>query len=147
MIRLAPLLLASIVCGCGCSCAVKPQQAMAEPPATVVVAAKSPAAPSISLGAPGRAAPADPIQAIATLSPRQVIAAAEAAREDASGYVAWRESKPSNIERLTVLTRDLNDAITQMRGHEVGQKYPPADVSAARAALRALRLFLREKDD
>jgi hypothetical protein len=81
------------------------------------------------------------------LSPHQVIAAAEAAREDATGYVAWKGSKAPNIERLTALTRDLDASITQMRGHEVDRRYPPADVFAARAALRALRLFLREKGD
>jgi len=144
MIRLSVLALASIVCGCGCSCAVTPQLAMAEPPPLVV--APTPQAPSPA-SPPGRSAPADPIQAIATLSPRQVIVAAAAAREDATGYVAWKGSKAPNIERLTTLTRDLDGAITRMRDHELGRKYPPADVFAARAALRALRLFLREKGD
>jgi hypothetical protein len=139
----ALLLLTSTLCGCGCTCGSK-----AEPPAAAVEAPR-PATPALKpppSAGPAKAS-ADPVAEVASLSPHQVIVAAEAAHDDAAGYVAWRESKPTNIERLTVLTRDLDGAITRMRAHEVGHKYPPGDVFAARAALRALRLFLREKGD
>lgn len=71
-----------------------------------------------------------------------VIAAANKARTDATGYVAWKASKPENIATLTTLTRSLNSAVAKLHDHP-----KPADVLAARAAVDALRSFLIHKDD
>ncbi len=136
------------LCLGGCTrMAASPPPASAAESAAVAAAAARPAPPVAS--APSLASlPDDRLgHSIAALSPPQVIIAADEARADAAGYVAWRQSRPDNIERLTSLTRDLNAAIMAMRAHRVANRYPAADVSAARAALRSLRLFLRNKDD
>lgn len=131
----------------GCVCQTGPRLA-AEPPAP-----PRPPSPALALPLPPPAPPPLPLapptdpDTIASLTPREVVAAAAVARADAGGYVAWKESKPDNIDKLTVLTRELDAAIAQMRAHETTRRYPPADVRSARTALQALRLFLKNKDD
>jgi hypothetical protein len=92
------------------------------------------------------AAPApDPV--LGTLSPKELEEAAEAAKIDATNYVAWKFSKPENILRLTALTKALNDAMSTLQSSEVKGRYRPEDVKAARRALRNLRAFLIAKGD
>lgn len=81
------------------------------------------------------------------LSPQEIIAASEKARAHAAGYVAWKNSKTENIDRLTTLTSSLNLAIAQMQVGQARGKYAPADIAAARVALKNLRSFLSNKGD
>jgi hypothetical protein len=98
---------------------------------------------------PPVSAPVDPPapSTIATLTPPEIAAAADQARRDAAGYVAWSFSRPENIDRLTTLTTGLDAAIARMKAGRVRGRYRPADVVAARAALRELRAFLVNKGD
>jgi hypothetical protein len=91
--------------------------------------------------------PLDPPASVARLSPSEILIAADQARADANGYVAWKRSKPENIDRLTTLTATLNIAVAQMRAGRVRGKYAPTDIIAARAALHELRSFLATKGD
>jgi hypothetical protein len=84
---------------------------------------------------------------IAILTPAQIGTAATQAKTDANSYVSWHASKPDNIERMASLVSALDEAVARMREHDVGGKYPPTDVLAARTALHDLRLFLSTKDD
>lgn len=122
------VLLAAALNGCACTI---------NPPATITVEPPMPPPQLVQRAAP----------AAGPSAPQQVLAAAEQARTDAAGYVAWTQSKPANIHRLTDLTHELDLAIARMRTHEISQRYPAADVSAAQIALAALRSFLANKDD
>lgn len=84
---------------------------------------------------------------LATLTPPEIVIAADQAHKDATGYVAWSKSKPENIDRLTTLTSGMNDAVARMKAGAVNGRYRPTDVVAARAALRELRSFLITKGD
>lgn len=88
-----------------------------------------------------------PPPTIATLTPPEIVVAADQAHRDATGYVAWSKSKPENIDRLTTLTAALNTAVAQMKAGRAQGRYRPTDVVAARAALRELREFLIHKGD
>jgi hypothetical protein len=88
-----------------------------------------------------------PPATVATLTPPEIVLAAEQAHRDASGYVAWRLSKPENIDRLTTLTANMNAAVAVMKAGRVRGRYKPTDVLAARAAVRELRSFLANKGD
>ena len=80
---------------------------------------------------------------VAVLTPKELLTAAAQAKTDATGYVAWKKSKPENIERLTTLTVNLDNAVKKMeQGH-----YTPGDVVAARGALKDLQTFLQNKGD
>lgn len=109
------------------------------PPLVVAPAVHSAAAPPSITPTPGAS--------IASLSPPQLLIAADQARTDAIGYVAWKLSKPENIDRLTTLTRQVNLTITAMKAGEIKGRYQPTDVIAARASVQALRSFLRTKGD
>ena len=76
-----------------------------------------------------------------------VLAGAAQARSDAEHYVAWDQAKAGNIDRLTVLTGALNDAVSVMKAHEVRGVYRAGDVVAVRSALAELRRFLAVKGD
>ncbi len=80
-------------------------------------------------------------------TPHDILLAADQARADAYGYVAWKQSKPENIDRLTTLMQDLNAAVARMHSASVRGKYAASDVRAARKALGALRGFLSNKGD
>jgi PBP1b-binding outer membrane lipoprotein LpoB len=105
-------------------------------------------APVVRRPAPLPLPPIPPdVASVATLTPPEIVVAADQARTDATGYVAWTHSKAANIDRLTTLTAALNTAIAQMQAGKVGGKYRPTDVTAARLALRELRSFLATKGD
>lgn len=84
---------------------------------------------------------------IATLTAPEIVVAANQAHRDATGYVAWSNSKPANIDRLTTLTSTLDAAVARMKAGRADGQYKPTDVVAARSALRELRSFLRDKGD
>lgn len=76
-----------------------------------------------------------------------ILKEAEQAKIDATGYVAWKKSRPENIERLTTLTLNLNGALQKMQHGKVRNRYSPGDVAAAQAALKNLQNFLQNKGD
>lgn len=84
---------------------------------------------------------------IAKLSPPEIIIAADQARADATGYVAWKKSKAENIDRLGDLVKALSVAVAHMQAGRTHGKYAPTDIIAARGALRELREFLANKGD
>lgn len=84
---------------------------------------------------------------IASLSASELLAAADQAVMDARGYVAWKKSKPANINALTPLTAALILAASNMRAGKVDHMYQAADVINLRAALGNLRTFLLTKGD
>lgn len=88
-----------------------------------------------------------PPATIATLTAPEIVVAANQAHRDATGYVAWSNSKPENIDRLTTLTSTLDAAVARMKAGRADGQYKPTDVVAARAALRELRSFLKNKGD
>lgn len=88
-----------------------------------------------------------PTPTVATLTPPEIVVAADQAHHDATGYVAWKKSKPENIDRLTTLTATMNEAVARMKAGKVNGRYQPTDVVAARGALRELRSFLSNKGD
>lgn len=125
----------------GCSFTRSTPEVIIVPPVPPVVAV-----PAVHSVAPPSITPA-PSASISSLSPPQLLIAADQARTDAIGYVAWKLSKPENIDRLTTLTRQVNLTITAMKAGEIKGRYQPTDVIAARASVQALRSFLRTKGD
>ena len=83
----------------------------------------------------------------ATKEATTIIKAAEQAKIDATGYVAWKKSRPENIERLTTLTLNLNGALHRMERGKTKGHYAPGDVAAAQVALKDLQNFLQNKGD
>jgi hypothetical protein len=123
--------LAIILSGCSGASAPEPLPTPPEPmPAPVVHRALPPVQPTM-----------------ATLTPSEIVVASDQANRDATGYVAWSKSRPENIDRLAVLTVELNAAVTKMKAGKVRGRYQPGDVVAARTALRDLRSFLTNKGD
>lgn len=103
-------------------------------------------APPVRRSAPLPVPPVPP-DTVAALTPPEILVAADQARADAVGYVAWAHSKAENIDRLTTLTSSLNATVAQMRAGKAAGKYRATDVMAARLALRELRSFLASKGD
>lgn len=89
----------------------------------------------------------EPILSYEALTPAQLLLAAEQARLDATGYVAWKNSKTENIDRLTALTLTLNASIIALKTTSRDGVYLEARLMEARAALRNLRDFLATKGD
>lgn len=125
------LAVAVLLAGCSAAPIDDPLPLPPDPPPAPVVRRPPPAAPPT----------------IATLTPTEIVVAANQAHRDASGYVAWKKSKPENIDRLTTLTANMNAAVAAMKAGRVQGRYNPTDVMAARAAVRDLRSFLTNKDD
>ncbi len=121
----------------GCDAAAVDEEQLPTPPEFVA----APVEPQRELAAPR------PTATVGTLTPPEIVVAADQAHKDATGYVAWSKSKPENIDRLTTLTSNMNDAVARMRAGAVHGRYRPTDVVAARAALRELRSFLSNKGD
>jgi hypothetical protein len=124
----------------------------AQPRAPAPVPVEAPAPPPVRRVVPFPRPPIPPTgdatsQEEVPATPHDILVAADQARADAYGYVAWKQSKPENIDRLTTLMQDLNAAVTHMRAAEVRGKYAAPDVRAARTALGALRSFLSNKGD
>lgn len=70
------------------------------------------------------------------------------AQHEARRYAAWSESKPANIDRLSVLTAAVSRATAVMEQHrQPNRQYRVDDVCAASRAVDALRHFLANKDD
>ena len=128
--------LALLLSGCGASPAPEPLILPPDPPPVQQAQRAQPKAPPV-------AAPST----ITTLTASEIVVAADQARVDATGYVAWKHSKAENIDRLTTLTTNLTAAVSQMQAGRVRGKYKPTDVVAARGALRELRSFLANKGD
>lgn len=126
------LALAVILSGCAATPPPEPMPVPPSPEPVVIPAARRPL-------------PAPPT--IATLTPPEIVVAADQAHRDAVGYVAWSRSKPEIIDRLTTLTANMNAAVAQLKAGRVQGRYRPTDVLAARAALRELRSFLANKGD
>jgi len=84
---------------------------------------------------------------VAALTPAGVIVASDRACRDATDYVAWKHSRPENIDRLTVLTSAVQTSVRVMRAGEVRGRYRAVDVIAARSSLRQLLAFLADKGD
>lgn len=138
-------MIRSLVCGVallltGCA---TPAHA---PDAPVVVADMPPAPVKRQVAVPVPPTPPGEIS-VAALSPVELLGVADQARADASGYVAWKHSRAENIDRLADLTAALNTAVARMKAGRTGGKYRPADVLAARSAVRQLRMFLAQKGD
>jgi hypothetical protein len=130
-LRQAILAMAIFLAGCDAAAVDDPLPIPPEPvPAPVVHRSLPPAPP-----------------AMAALTPADIVAAADQAYRDVSGYVAWSQSKPENIDQLTMLTVELNAAVARMKAGKVRGRYQPGDVVAARTALRDLRSFLANKGD
>jgi hypothetical protein len=121
-------------------CASKPV------PDTIIIQSEPPPVPVITHH-PTPSRPLGISASISRLTPSEILVAADQARVDANGYVAWKRSNPENIDHLTTLTVALNIAVTQMRAGRRHGKYAPTDVIAARAALHELRSFLATKGD
>lgn len=88
-----------------------------------------------------------PPPAAAGVTAPGVLAAADHARADADGYVAWKQSRAENIDRLAILTQRMNAAIARMKAHQSRGLYRAADVAEARRTLAELRAFLVTKGD
>lgn len=125
------LALAVFLTGCAAAQVPEPMPVPPEPVAMPIV---------------HRAPPAPP-PTIATLTPLEIVSAAEQAHRDATGYVAWSKSKAANIDRLTTLTTAMNTAVERLKSGRAQGRYRPVDVVAARSALSDLRGFLRDKGD
>lgn len=117
------------------------------PPAEVIVAPPEPPPAPMRHAAPLPIPPLPPSTDIARFTPAEIQAAADQARADATGYVAWKHSRPENIDRLTDLTSALNEAVARMRATKTHGRYADADVVSARSALQDLRWFLSTKGD
>lgn len=136
MNRCIPIIL--LLAGCAASAVPEPPPQPPQPVEQPVVHVRRPAAP-VAVAPSG--------DAVSALSPSDILVAADQARADATGYVAWKQSKPANIDRLTTLTLALNAAVSKMRAGKVVGKYQAVDVLAAKSALRELRTFLSTKGD
>jgi PBP1b-binding outer membrane lipoprotein LpoB len=128
-----------------CAAGTAPPPAYAPPPHVIVQHApkqQNTPVPPIPLDSSD-----SPDPATSKLTPKEIVVVAEQAKADAAGYVAWKDSKNENIDRLTTLTVDLNNAVATMRANEHDGTYRAADVLNARTALHELRRFLATKDD
>ncbi len=139
-------ILAAMCCMLLTDCAVHCEGKALPPPITEPPTGPFPVKPVPSVprkNATHEETPSD----VDSLTPPQVITEATVALDQAVGYVAWKSSRADNIDQLTVLARDLDISITQMRLHGVNDKYPKIDVIKARMALHALKVFLATKGD
>jgi hypothetical protein len=117
-------------------------------PAPHVIVQRAPKQPEIPVPPTPPDADSDsPDPATSKLTPKEIMVVADQAKADAAGYVAWKDSKNENIDRLTTLTVNLNHAVATMRTNEHNGTYRAADVLNARTALHELRRFLATKDD
>lgn len=125
-------LLAALILLSGCMASPASETIILPPdPPPIQAAPRLPPKPTVAMAPPTDA--------------KQIIAASEQARSDATGYVAWKHSKAENIDKLTVLTSSLNLAIARLRSER--GRYTQADVNTARSALQDLRSFLTAKGD
>lgn len=131
-----------------------PARPVVRPVVRPYVAPAVPVAPSVAPAPEAQAAAVPPVPpvppallTIATLSPAELLVAAEQARRDATSYVAWRKSLPENINRLNTLTQALNISVARMVTNESGGTYRAPDIIAVRTTLRALLSFLATKGD
>ncbi len=132
--KLRAFFLALVVASCARHPAKAPELHFPTPLAAPVVIVEKPPVP------PHVVAPSEP-------SPDAVLKDSETYRDEATRYVAWKNSKPANIETLTSMTAAVTDAIHAMKASRAHGHYDPVKVIAARAAVDALREFLAHKQD
>ena len=63
-------------------------------------------------------------------------------QDQATAYVARRDSKPAVIDQLTALTMQARSAVKRMQAHKTRAGYQRADVTTARVAADALAAYL-----
>ena len=92
------------------------------------------------------AMPAAAVQAVPATSPpgqvADVLTAAEQAQNEATDYVASKQSQPDRIGDLTQLVRNLDAAIKALRASRQHGRYAPDKIAVVRGALGALRAVL-----
>ena len=96
---------------------------------------------------PGVVAPNDKAPALATLSPHELLVAAQEAKDSSTRYVLYSKAKPANTDRLTALKVEMDAATDQMTANKTAKGYRAADVVRMRNATRDMQNFLHTKDD
>jgi len=102
----------------------------------------SPPGPAIVLDPAPAAAHGTVRTALGAVSPAAVVRDTATLKDQATRYVARRDSNPVVIDRLTTLTLQARRAVQRMQAGRTVHGYRQQDVVAARAAADVLAAFL-----